>query len=65
MTSELEQAARAYRRAEKALDERRAELVDQVVKAAKSGVAQVELVRITGWTREHIRKMVKASREVP
>lgn len=63
MTSELEQAVRAYRRAEKGLEQRRDELADLVVRASNEGVPQVELTRVTGWSREHIRKLVKAANE--
>lgn len=63
MTSELEQAAKAYRRAEKTFSDRRAELVELVVKAAREGMAQTEIVRITGWTRDYIYKLVKADDE--
>ena len=62
MTSELEQAARAYQRAEKALAERRAELQRLVIKASQDGVPQKEIVRITGWTRDYIYKLVTGAR---
>lgn len=63
MTSELEAATRAYRRAQKAVEKRREELAAAVVKAAKDGVRQFEIVRITGYTRERIRQIVDHDRK--
>ena len=63
-TTALEAAARRYRKAEAALDQARAELQAEVI-AALSGAeergAQAEAARITGWTREHIRKLLLRS----
>lgn len=63
MTSDFEQAARAYQRADKAFRERRADLVKHVVKAADEGMPQTDICRITGWTRDYVRKIVKAAHE--
>ncbi|HEX3778496.1 MAG TPA: hypothetical protein VHX38_02435 [Pseudonocardiaceae bacterium] len=57
----LEEAARAYRRAEKVLEERRADLAAAIVEAAASGRPQVEIVRISGYAREHVRRIVRAA----
>lgn len=59
MTSELEAATRAYRRAQKAVDKRRDELADAVFNAARDGVRQVDICRITGYTRERVRQIVR------
>lgn len=63
MTSELEAATRAYRRAQKAVEKRRDELFAAVVKATDAGVRQVKIVEITGYTRERIRQIVDADRK--
>lgn len=59
-TSRLEQAARRYRDAEAALDSARADLQTEAVDFLRStderGV-QAAVVRITGWSREHLRRL--------
>jgi hypothetical protein len=59
MESALTEAARAYRRAERAVEQRREELAAAIVQAAADGVRQVDIVRATGYTREHIRRIVR------
>jgi hypothetical protein len=61
MTGDLEAAARAFRRAEKTLDDRRRALAEAIVTADRAGVRQAEIVRITGYTREHIRQLLKSA----
>lgn len=65
-TAKLELAAQRYRDAEKALDAARADLRAEVV-SLLSGTdergAQAQVARITGWTREQIRLLMKAARE--
>lgn len=39
-------------------DERRARLADAMLAALDSGTRQVDLVRATGYTREHVRRLV-------
>jgi multidrug resistance efflux pump len=74
---QLEDATRAYRAAETALQraeeaakarisaarEARAEarraLAQAVVKAAKNGVRQVDIIRITGYSRERVRTILR------
>lgn len=58
MTEKLEAAAKAFRRAESRANEARAQLMKAITEAADSGVPQVEIVRITGYTRERIRQIV-------
>ena len=60
MTSELEAATKAYRRAEKASKERRAHLYATMVEAALSGTQQTDIIRITGYTRERVRQILRA-----
>lgn len=56
----LEKALRAYRRAEAALDQRRQELADAIGEAVtERGVRQVDVVKATGYTREHIRRICR------
>lgn len=60
MTSELEAATKAYRRAEKASLEKRQRLYDLMVEASRAGIPQTELIRITGYTRERVRQILRA-----
>lgn len=62
-TDALEAATEAYREAQRELDGRRQALAAAIVAAANSGVRQTEIVRITGYTREHIRQVVKAAEQ--
>lgn len=55
---ELEEAARAFQRAKKAYEERRAQLADAILGAVAAGRRQNEIVQITGYTRERIRQIV-------
>lgn len=61
MTASLEAAARAYERAKQALDRRRAELAAEIVKAAREGTRQVDIVKATGYTRERVRQIIADS----
>ncbi|WFE46298.1 hypothetical protein [Verrucosispora sp. WMMD1129] len=57
----LEQAAKAYRRAKEALDKARPELAEAIVEAAREGMRQAEIVRVTGYTREQVRRICRAA----
>lgn len=59
MEDALTEATRAYRRAEAAVEKRRAELAEAIAAAAQAGTRQVDIVRITGYTRESIRRIVR------
>lgn len=59
MEDALTEATRAYRRAEAALEKRRAELAAAIAAAARAGTRQVDIVATTGYTREHIRRIVR------
>lgn len=57
--AKLADAARAFRRAEATLEKRRMDLADAIVEAAIAGVRQSEIVKITGYTREHVRRIIR------
>lgn len=59
MTSELEAAAKAYRRAIKTADDRRSKLAEAMVNAARDGVRQIDIIRITGYARERVRQILR------
>lgn len=66
-TANLEHAARRYREAEAALDGARTDLQTEAVtflqqNAGERG-SQATAVRITGWSREHLRSLDKKARE--
>lgn len=52
----LKIAARAWRR-------KRAEMIELIVKAVDAGVARKEIEVATGFTREHIRRIVNKAHE--
>ncbi|MGW2721469.1 hypothetical protein [Streptomyces sp. NPDC001492] len=65
-TAKLELAAQRYRDAHDALDAARADLQAEVISVLSSTDergAQAQAARITGWTREQIRLLMKAARE--
>ncbi|MDX2702162.1 hypothetical protein PV350_04785 [Streptomyces sp. PA03-6a] len=65
-TAKLELAAQRYRDAEAALDAARTDLQTEAVAYLQGTTergAQASVVRITGWTREYVRRLVKSSQE--
>lgn len=65
-TAKLELAAHRYREAEAALDAARTDLRAEAVAAMRQNPKrgdQVEVARITGWTREQIRLLMKADQD--
>lgn len=65
-TAKLERAAQRYRDAATELDDARTQLQAEAVAAIRQEGKrgdQAEVARITGWTREQIRLLVKADRE--
>lgn len=65
-TAKLELAAQRYREAEAALDAARTDLQSEAVtflRETDERGAQATVVRITGWTREYLRRLVKNSEE--
>jgi DNA-binding transcriptional regulator LsrR (DeoR family) len=55
---QLEQAARRYQRAKKAMEQARADLAPAIVAAYRDGVRQADIARITGLTPEWVRQML-------
>lgn len=62
-TTSLEEAAKAYRRAEAALVRRREELAAAIAEADEAGTRQVDIVKATGYTRESVRRIVDDARK--
>jgi hypothetical protein len=65
-TAKLELAAQRYREAETALDAARTDLQAEALaflQQTDERGAQATVVRITGWTREHIRRLAKRGEE--
>lgn len=62
MTDEqLAAALRGFKRAEKALDDRRQQLFEAIGEAiVERGIKQTDVVAQTGYTREHVRRICKA-----
>ncbi|HEY9475199.1 MAG TPA: endonuclease domain-containing protein [Mycobacteriales bacterium] len=54
----LRRATDAYRQAIERRDRHRRELAEAIVRADAEGGRQVDIVRTTGYTREHIRRIV-------
>lgn len=61
MRDELEEAAKDYQRAEKRLTAARKALLEKVVAAATSDLSQSEVARLSGYTREHVRRLWRAA----
>jgi hypothetical protein len=55
----LVQAAADYRRIEADLVTARSTLAEAIVEAAQAGMPQTEIIRISGYTREHVRRIVR------
>ncbi|MET7944271.1 hypothetical protein [Streptomyces sp. NPDC005302] len=65
-TAKLELAAQRYREAETALDAARADLQAEAVTFLRNTDergAQATVVKVTGWTREYVRRLVRGSEE--
>jgi hypothetical protein len=58
----LRAASTRRKRAERTVDEARAAERDAIVAALDSGLRQVDIVRITGWTRETVRRLAEKAR---
>lgn len=54
----LRKAVRAKTAAEKRADEARAALATAMADAIRDGMKQAEVVKVTGYTREHVRRLV-------
>jgi hypothetical protein len=57
----VRQALAAQHRAQEQLGRARDELHAAIVEALESGVRQADLVRLTGLSREHIRRIARAA----
>lgn len=57
MASTLDEAAKAYRRAETVLNQRRDELHRAIVDAVAGGMSKSEAARRSGYTREYVTKL--------
>jgi hypothetical protein len=57
----VRQAAAAQHRAEEQLGRARDELHAAIVEALESGIRQADLARMTGLSREHIRRIARAA----
>lgn len=67
-THALELAAQRYRDAEAALDAARVDLQAQAIalrEHREERGAQAQVARITGWTREYVRKLWNRADETP
>lgn len=56
-THALELAAQRYKKADDALKAARDKLQAEAVAAMRSGVKQADVVRITEWSREYLRRL--------
>lgn len=64
LRARLKRAAAARKRAEAALESSRDELAALIVEASDAGMRQVEIVQISEYNREHIRRIVLAARGI-
>jgi len=55
----LVEAAAEYRRIEAALATARSTLAEAIVEAGQADMPQVEIIRITGYSREHVRRILR------
>lgn len=61
-TTRLEQLAKRYKRHTAEVDAIRPDLQTEVLAALAAGVRQVEITRITGWTRDNVRQLTNRRR---
>jgi cytochrome c-type biogenesis protein CcmH/NrfF len=59
----LRKAVRAKNAAEKRADDARAALAIAMADAIREGMRQGEVVELTGYTREHVRRLVREVEE--
>jgi hypothetical protein len=57
----LSELGQRHERERAAVEQTRAQLVAEIVAAAKAGVRQVDIVRMTGYTRERVRQICRAA----
>lgn len=75
MLDDLEAATRAYREAQEAVEKAeqnlaavkaevptaRSRLAEEIVRAARAGARQRDIVAVTGYTRESVRRICRAA----
>jgi hypothetical protein len=61
--ADVRTAVRRHKAAQKRLDETHRQLRETLKAASDAGVRQVELVQLTGYTREHVRRLLLPSKE--
>lgn len=61
----LRKAVRAKTAAEKRADDARAALAIAMTHAIREGMRQSEVAMVTGYTREHVRRLVRAIESEP
>jgi len=59
VTTPLHKATAAYKRAQAVVEQRRLDLAEEIVKADRDGMRQVDIVKVTGYTREHVRRIIR------
>lgn len=57
--TELRAAAAAFHRVQTQHEKARERLADAIRRANEAGVRQVEIIRISGYTREHVRRLLR------
>jgi hypothetical protein len=55
----LRAAGQEYQAVRASLDAARENLYPAVIEALRAGLRQVEIVRLSGYTREHVRKIAR------
>lgn len=63
LITHVERAVAAYRAADQALIKARGKVEDAVAAAADGKVPQTELIRLTGFSREHVRRLTRTGQE--
>jgi hypothetical protein len=63
--ADLRSAAKAYRLAKSRLDEARPRLAAAIADAAKANVRQTEIVSVSGYTREQVRRICRDAGVTP
>ncbi|ATI36295.1 MULTISPECIES: hypothetical protein [Rhodococcus] len=53
----IAKAAAAYKNAEQRLHAKRAELRTAIRESSPDTTRQVDIIKVTGWSREHIRRI--------
>jgi predicted transcriptional regulator len=58
-------AAAEFRRIQTDLAAARAKLADAIVEAARAGMKPTEIIRLSGYTREHVRRIIRQAGVAP